>query len=157
MPISHAPAHLEPLLRRLDLNFGGERARRDVEQRAALWARELAGAPLASVEAAVDTLLRTHDGHYPLVAQVRRLAMEHARRHYPSAVTEGAVSDVCPTCGEVPGWHPVLLGTGTVLPRLLWRHREGRPCARFNQSYRFVDGTEPAPTASHLVPAEATA
>lgn len=135
----HSAAHILPLLRRMDANFGGAWSREDIDVRSREWGKQLAAAPMPAVEAAVDHLIATHEGHYPKVAQVRRVALELANRN--GLVQAKALDESCPTCGEIPRPHKVLIGgpNGRVMERLVWRHTEGRSCARFNAEHRWAD------------------
>lgn len=138
-PLPHAPAHILPLLRRMDANFGGAWSREDIDTRSREWARQLAAVPLAAVTSAVDYLIGHHEGHYPKVAQVRRVAMDMANRN--GILPEREADESCPRCGATPQWHRVLVN-GTPMERHVYRHAVDQPCSRFNAEHRFVDTTE---------------
>ena len=160
---SHAPAEFLAQIRRIDRQFGGAWSKLDIDDRAKDWAQHLAVVPLKAVEAAVDWLIEHHEGNYPKLAHIRRLALEHAARHAPADT--GNLDDRCPTCGEPPGWHRIarvaataeiarrqalgqtvdLIAEPTLAPvveRLVYRHRIGYPCQRFNAAYHFADGDQ---------------
>lgn len=162
MPHSHAPVQLVPQLKRLDRHFGGSWSKLDIEDRARDWAKHLAAAPLASIAVAVDHLIEHHEGHYPKLAVVRRLALEHAHRTTPSVAPQSD-RDPCNCCGEMPGWHrlarPRVIEEierrrqagievdikadphlTPIVERLVIRHREGYACSRFNKIHTFADG-----------------
>lgn len=141
----HSAAHILPLLRRMDANFGGAWSREDIDVRSREWGKQLAAAPLPALEKAVDHLIGHHEGHYPKVAQVRRVALEMANRE--GMIQAKGLDESCASCGEVPRWHQVLIGgaTGRAMERLVWRHHEGRPCVRFNAEHRWADEQPIAP------------
>lgn len=165
---SHAPVQVLPQLKRLDRHFGGPWSKLDINDRARDWAKHLAAAPIASIETAVDYLIEHHEGHYPKLAYVRRVALEHAQRRAPKAEATPE-SERCGSCGEMPGWHRIdrphaaaeverrqTVGLEVdytadphlrpTIERLVTRHLVGYPCQRFNAAHRFADGTEPAET-----------
>ena len=154
MRTSHAPVHITPLLARMDRHFGGAWSKQDIDDRARDWARHLAAAPLPAIEAAVDCLIETHEGNYPRLALVRRIALEQTR-HFRRPLD--APDDRCPTCGEEPGWHPVARPRLPAVKPYRWpteymadtvtrcviRHRADRPCHYLNAAHHFADGTAP--------------
>ena len=162
---SHAPVQIVPQLKRLDRHFGGSWSKLDIDDRARDWARHLAAAPMPSIVLVVDHLIEHHEGHYPKLALVRRLALEHAQRKAPR--TEATPdSERCGNCGELPGWHRLVRPVAAAelerrqtvglevdfttdphlrptIERLVTRHLVGYPCQRFNAAHRFADGTDP--------------
>lgn len=76
---------------------------------------------------------------------------------YRSPVTNAPAREgpiPCGICGVIPEWHRIWMlrleesglrftDEWLTQPRLLYRHEEGRSCAKYNASHKWADGPQP--------------